>query len=78
MFRRLLKLAKPWWGNIGITILALIAASLLYLVTPEAVRRLTAALSSSDTLTGRLLLSYVGILLAAYLLRALFRFLSLW
>ncbi len=78
MFRRLLKLAKPWWGNLGITILSLIAASLLNLVTPEAVRRLTAALGSPDSLTVQLILSYVGILLGAYLLRAGFRFLSMW
>ena len=78
MFRRMLKFARPWWGNIGITVAALLLASLLNLVTPEAVRRLTAALSTPDTLTVRLLLTYSGILLGAYLLRALFRFLAMW
>ncbi len=78
MFRRMLKLARPWWKNLGITIVSLLMASLLNLVTPEAVRRLTAALSTPDTLTMRLLLTYAGILLGAYLIRALFRFLSMW
>ena len=78
MFRRMLKLARPWWKNLGITIVSLLMASLLNLVTPEAVRRLTAALSTPDTLTVRLLLTYAGVLLGAYLIRALFRFLSMW
>ncbi|MBO6052945.1 MAG: ABC transporter ATP-binding protein [Clostridia bacterium] len=78
MFRRMLKIARPWWGNLAVTVFSLIAASLLNLVTPEAVRRLTAALSAPDTLSVRLLLTYAGILLAAYLTRVVFRFLSLW
>ena len=78
MFRRMLTIARPWWPNLGITIVSLLFASLLNLVTPEAVRRLTAALQTPDTLTHRLLLTYAGILLGAYLLRALFRFLAMW
>ena len=78
MFRRMLKIARPWWPNLGITVVSLLCASLLNLVTPETVRKLTAALNSPDTLTVRLLLTYAGTLLGAYLLRAAFRFLAMW
>ncbi|MBQ5355810.1 MAG: ABC transporter ATP-binding protein, partial [Clostridia bacterium] len=78
MFRRMLNFARPWWGNLAVTVLSLIAASLLNLVTPEAVRRLTAALDSPDTLSVRILLTYAAILLGAYLVRVLFRFLAMW
>ncbi|MBQ3861897.1 MAG: ABC transporter ATP-binding protein, partial [Clostridia bacterium] len=78
MFRRMLNFARPWWGNLAVTVLSLIAASLLNLVTPEAVRRLTAALGSPDTLKVRILLTYAAILLGAYLVRVLFRFLAMW
>ncbi|MBQ3955527.1 MAG: ABC transporter ATP-binding protein [Clostridia bacterium] len=78
MFRRMLNFARPWWGNLAVTVLSLIAASLLNLVTPEAVRRLTAALGSPDTLSVRILLTYAAILLGAYLVRVLFRFLAMW
>ena len=70
----MLNFARPWWGNLAVTVLSLIAASLLNLVTPEAVRRLTAALGSPDTLSVRILLTYAAILLGAYLVRVLFRF----
>lgn len=78
MLKRMLNLAKPWWGSLIITVLALIVASLLNLVTPEAVRQLTALLSTPEKLTVGILLSYVGIMFAAYLLRAVFRFLAMW
>ena len=78
MFRRLLKLARPWWGNLIITVLSLIAASLLNLVTPAVVRRLTALLGTPDKLSVRILLTYAAILVTAYLIRALFSFLSMW
>ena len=74
----MLNFARPWWGNLAVTVLSLIAASLLNLVTPEAVRRLTAALGSPDTLSVRILLTYAAILLGAYLVRVLFRFLAMW
>ncbi len=74
----MLNFARPWWGNLAVTVLSLIAASLLNLVTPEAVRRLTAALGSPNTLSVRILLTYAAILLGAYLVRVLFRFLAMW
>ena len=78
MIIRMLKLAKPWYGSLVITVIALIGASLLSLVTPEAVRRLTALLGEPEKLTTSILLTYVGIMVGAYLLRGVFRFLALW
>lgn len=78
MFKRLLRYVKPWWGNLAITVVSLIAASFLNLVTPEAVRRLTALLGTPEKLTVNILLTYVFVLLGAYLLRGLFRFLAMW
>ena len=76
--KRMVYLAKPWWREIGVTILSLVAASFLSLVTPEAVRRLTALLGTPENLTYRTILTYVGIMIGAYLLRGVCRFLSMW
>lgn len=78
MIFRILKLAKPWYGSLAITVVALIGASVLSLVTPEAVRRLTALLGEPETLTTGILLTYAGIMTGAYLLRGVFRFLAMW
>ena len=78
MIKRLLEFVKPWRGSIIVTIISLIIASLLSLVTPEAVRRLTALLGGSDNLTLSIILTYVLIMVGAYLLRAFFRFISMW
>ena len=78
MIKRLLIIAKPWWGSLLVTVLALIGSSLLNLVTPEAVRRLTALLAEPEKLTTGILLTYVGIMVGAYLLRGVFRFLAMW
>ncbi len=78
MLKRMVLLAKPWWGSLFITTLALIAAALLNLVTPEAVRQLTALLETPETLTTSAILFYVGIMVGAYLLRGVFRFLAMW
>ena len=78
MIKRLLMIAKPWWGSLLVTVLALIGSSLLNLVTPEAVRRLTALLVAPEKLTTGILLTYVGIMVGAYLLRGVFRFLAMW
>ena len=78
MIKRLLEFMKPWRGSIIITIISLIVASLLSLVTPEAVRRLTALLGDPDNLTLAVIITYVLIMVGAYLLRAFFRFISMW
>lgn len=76
--KRMIYLAKPWWREIGVTILSLVAASFLSLVTPEAVRRLTALLGTPENLTYRTILTYVAVMVGAYLLRGICRFLSMW
>ena len=78
MIKRMLKMAKPWWGELIVTVISLLAASLLSLVTPEAIRKLTALLGTPKDATTALILKYCGILVGAYLLRALCRFLSMW
>lgn len=71
-------MAKPWWGELIVTVISLLAASLLSLVTPEAIRKLTALLGTPGDATTALILKYCGILVGAYLLRALCRFISMW
>lgn len=71
-------MAKPWWGELVVTVISLLAASLLSLVTPGAIRKLTALLGTPGDATTALILKYCGILVGAYLLRALCRFLSMW
>lgn len=70
-------LARKYWGNIAIATLGLIGAAILNLVTPELVRRLTAALQIPGKLTVELIVTYAVIMLAAYLLKAFCRYLSL-
>lgn len=71
-------MAKPWWGELIVTVISLLAASLLSLVTPEAIRKLTALLGTPGDATTALILKYCTILVGAYLLRAICRFLSMW
>ncbi len=71
-------MAKPWWGELIVTVISLLAASLLSLVTPEAIRKLTALLGTPKDATTALILKYCTILVGAYLLRAICRFLSMW
>jgi len=78
MIKRMLQIARPWWGSMLLTAAALVLASLMSLVTPEAVRRLTALLEHPETVTTDALLVLVGILIGAYLLRGFFRFLAMW
>jgi len=78
MIKRMLLLAKPWWRELVVTVIALIAASLLNLVTPEAVRQLTALLNTPEKLTLGIILTYVGIMIGSYLIRGVFRFLAMW
>lgn len=71
-------MAKPWWGELIVTVISPLAASLLSLVTPEAIRKLTALLGTPGDATTALILKYCTILVGAYLLRAICRFLSMW
>ncbi len=75
--KRLLLLARKHWGTLFIAALGIVGAALLNLVTPEIVRRLTAALNTNGGVAGNVLLTYALILTAAYLLRAVCRFISM-
>ncbi len=78
MVKRMLKMAKPWWGELILTVIALLAASLLSLVTPEAIRGLTALMGTPENITTAVLLKYCAVLVGAYLMRAFCRFISMW
>lgn len=78
MIKRFIVMAKPWWTSLFITVISLIFAALLNLVTPEMVRRLTALLANPNQISSRILVTYSLILTAAYLLKAVFRFLAMW
>lgn len=78
MIKRMLKLARPWWGSLFMTVLCLIGSSLLNLVTPEVVRRLTALLGTPENLTLNILMTYVILMIAAYIIRGVLKFLAMW
>jgi len=75
---RLLKKAKKYYFVIVITVISLICAAALNIVTPEVVRRFTALIQVPENITLNILLTYSLILILAYLLRAVFKFLSMW
>ncbi len=75
--KRLLLMARKHWGALIAAACGIVGAALLNLVTPEIVRKLTAALEVEGGLTVSLLLGYVFVLLGAYLLRAVCRFISI-
>ena len=76
MVMRLLKMARQYWGTLAVSVAGLIGAALCSLFTPEIVRKLTAALEAGG-LTRDALLKMVLILVAAYLLRAVCRFIAM-
>lgn len=73
--KRYLMMAKPYWGTLILTVAALIGSSVVSLVTPEMVRKLTAALTE-QTATKERIISYAVILLAAYIAKAFLTFIS--
>lgn len=75
--RRLMSFAKPWTGTIIITSVVLLIASLMSLVTPELVRRLTGAISDGSV-TPKLIIIYSLILVISYIVKGICRFLSMW
>lgn len=76
--KRLLLMARKHWPALGAAILGLIGAALLNLVTPEIIRRFTAALSLPEGgLSPQLIAIFLVVLVAAYLLRAVCRFISM-
>jgi len=92
LLSRFLLMTRKHWGTLFVAVLGIIGAALLNLVTPEIVRRLITSLSSpansssglpgsgsaSGSMTPALLLAFVLILIGAYLVRALCRFISMY
>lgn len=74
---RLLKMARKYYWTLAATVLALLGAAALNLTTPFLVQRLTGSLSDGSA-TARYILTFAGILLLAYLLRAVCRFFAMW
>lgn len=77
MTKRLLWMARRHWGTLVIAILGLIGAAVLNLVTPSIIQQLTRALQIPDSMTVNTLITFVIILVAAYLLRAVCRFVAM-
>ena len=76
LVKKILLLAKKHWRTIGIAAIGVIGAALLNLITPAIVRALTQSLTDGD-ITENILLTYVIILVCAYLLRAVCRWIAL-
>ncbi|MDR2618966.1 MAG: hypothetical protein LBC62_08860, partial [Treponema sp.] len=70
-------MVRKYWGTLLLAIFGILGAALLNLVTPEVVRRLTKTLIAGDSSGERMILIYVIVLVAAYLIRAVCRFLSI-
>ena len=77
LVKRLLTLASNHIGTMIFACVGIIGAAVLNLVAPALLREFTASVEDIDTLTGRTLLIYSLVLLAAYLLRAVCRGISL-
>ncbi len=77
LVKRLLTLASNHIGTMIFASLGIIGAAVLNLVAPALLREFTASVEDIDTLTTRTLLIYSLVLLAAYLLRAVCRGISL-
>ena len=76
--KRFILMAKSHWGEIIITVISLIGVSALSLVTPEIIRRMTAVLSDPELLSAEILFKYALILVLAYLVRGVLRFVSMY
>lgn len=76
MVWRLLRMARAHWKTLIVAVLGLIGAAALNLITPEIVRKLTAALDGG-AITTQMLGQLVLILVCAYFLRAVCRFLAM-
>lgn len=74
---RLLKMARKYYPTLFITIFALLGAAALNLSTPFLIQRLTGSLTDGSAIQ-TYILTFAGILLSAYLLRAVCRFLAMW
>ncbi|MCL2060539.1 MAG: ABC transporter ATP-binding protein, partial [Oscillospiraceae bacterium] len=75
--RRLVVLARQYWSTLLLATLGVIGASLLNLVTPEIVRRLTASLTQTGGVDTQMLFMFSAVLVGAYLIRSACRFVSI-
>ncbi len=78
MLKRFLKMAKPWWKNIVVTVVSLLIVAILNLITPELIRQMTALLSTEGALTQEAVIYFFIVLALSYIVRGVFRFLSMW
>lgn len=74
---KLIKMAKKYYFQLFTAALSLTLTSLLSLVVPEVVRRVTAFLQTGSK-NEKTLILFVAILVITYFARSLFRFLSMW
>ena len=56
--KRFILMAKSHWGELIITVIALIGSSALSLVTPEVIRRITASLTDPQGISADILLKF--------------------
>ena len=73
--KRYLKMAAPYKGALILTVLALLGSSVVSLVMPDAVRRLTGALTDG-TATKERVLAFAAVILLSYIVKALLTFVS--
>jgi len=76
MAKRLLFMARKYWGFLILAVIGLIGATLMSLVTPALIRTFTAALDSNEGIVPNQLMLFILILSGSYLLRAGFRFMN--
>ena len=73
--KRYLKMAAPYKGALILTVLALLGSSVVSLVMPDTVRRLTGALTDG-TATKERVLVFAAVILLSYIVKALLTFVS--
>jgi len=76
MAKRLILMARKHWGWLAISVVGLLGATLTSLVTPGLIRQLTAALDSPAGIDSHQLMVFMIILVGAYLLRMVCRFVN--
>ena len=73
---KLILMAKKHWRTVGLASIGVIGGALLNLITPAIVRNMTGRLES-DEITVDILIIYAVVLIGAYLLRAVCRWIAL-
>ena len=76
--KRFIFMAKSHWGELLITVIALIGSSATSLVTPEVIRRMTASLTDPQGISASILIQFSLILIGAYFLRGALRFVAMY